>query len=59
MDDGDGRDGKLHEQEHPPMEGLAQEVRLDPVPEEVLAVPSEGLEYLDTLAKPSGIEIVH
>ena len=26
---------------------------------ETICVPSEGLEYLDTLAKPSGIEIVH
>jgi hypothetical protein len=26
---------------------------------ETICVPSEALEYLDTLAKPSGIEIVH
>jgi len=42
---GERRNGEMHEQEHHLMEeGPAQELRVEPVPEEVLAVPSEGLE---------------
>src|SRR5215210_1681366 len=41
----DGQDGELHVREHRLMEErAAQELTLEPVPEEVLAVPGEGLE---------------